>query len=181
MSNLSPRQQAIVDAVANFKTASRAIVYQFELVVREYWSVDRQSCDNLTFFLIATKRHPRIHQAAKKLMPMYAPVVMRGNKVANVENTSRKTKARCKGAVGRLVALNLTSLLSHPSIKVEIEFDWSKREVSFTSSLVALLDKGVSITELRASLDVAEKKYIKAHTSDELDSAAVVSLTRIAS
>lgn len=167
---LNKRQQAIVNAIEYERNAGRAVVEQFELTVQEYWTVDRRSCDNLSFFLNAAKRNPRLQKVAHKLLPLYAPVIIKhtasGYVVANRPDVSLKAKVKCKAAVAELIAQNLSSLLNHPSIKVEIEFQWTpQRAASFKSTVINLLSKGVSVAELKSLLDAAERE-IKAKPSE---------------
>lgn len=150
---LSNRQQQIIDAIAQFKAGSRGIVRQYEFVLSEYWGIDSRSCNNLSFFLNALKRQPRLLSAARKLLPMYAPVNVAKVKgeyvVTNKQDVSKKAKARLKGEVKKLIALELTSLLNHPAIKVEVVFEWNeRRQTSFKSQVAKLIGNGVKVGDL---------------------------------
>lgn len=163
MPRLNARQQCISKAVAAYGNASRDLVIQYEASLLDYWTVDSRSCDNLSFFLTALKRHPRLQKAAMKLLPMYAPVAISSSKgvfvVKNIKDASKRAKVRCKKALGELVNLRLTSLLSHPSIKCEVEVVWewnNCKKAAFKKSVGSLLEHGVSVDELlRLMADMA--------------------------
>lgn len=167
--SLNKRQQAIVDAIAAQRQASRNVVEQFELTLQEYWGVDRRNVHNLEFFLNAFKRNPRWQAAMRKLLPMYAPVKITGNggtmKVENLPDASKRDKLQCKQAVNELVALKLSSLLAHPNIKVEIEWKWDEKKAeSFGRNVQQLVDKGADPLEL---LKIVQQVAMKAAEEDK--------------
>jgi len=162
MPKLNNRQQAQIAAIANFKTASRGVVIQVEATLTDYVTSDSFNPHNLEFFLNAMSRSPRLQSAFKKMLPMYAPVTVKGSgnkfKVTNVENMSKKQKVKARSEIKKLIALELNSLLSHPSIKVNVEFDWSKKSESLTKQMFKLMkDNGITTEQLNNVVSMADQ------------------------
>ena len=162
MPTLNKRQQAQVTAIANFKTASRGVVEQVEVTLTEYVTSDSFNPHNLEFFLNAMSRTPRLQSAFKKMLPMYAPVVIKGSsnkmKVSNIESMSKKQKVKARTEIKKLIALELKSLLNHPSIKVEVEFDWSKKSESLAKAMANLMkEQGITTEQLTKVVSLATK------------------------
>lgn len=164
MSALTARQQSQVLAFANHKKSSRAIVVQFEKTLQEYWDKDRQSPHNISFMLTeASKRFPRIQQAMRKLIVKYAPLVLhKGKWINNPEKVSSRTKAKLKGELSKLITMMLPSMLSHPDIKVVIEYKWAGSKDKVLANLIQVaIDNGVSEQELRTTFDKSLAKAAK--------------------
>jgi hypothetical protein len=163
MPTLNARQQAQVNAIANFKAGARGVVEQVELTLAEYIGKDSFSPNNLEFFLNAMKRTPRLQTVFRKILPSIVPVQIKGSaktkfKVTNVELT-KKLKLKARQEVKAFTALALGSLLDHPSIKVEIEFDWTKKSASLATQMANLMkNEGITKDQLMKVVDLAVTK-----------------------
>lgn len=151
---MNDRQKAIMKAIRAAVKGSRNVVEQYEKILTEYHGVDRRSCDNASFMLNALAPMKHTQAAARKLLPTLLPVSITKKKgsyvVANTPNASKRQKEASEGKVEEFIALGLTSLLNHPSIKVEIEYDWSKRKGSLRKQVKEAVSHGVSSQELLA-------------------------------
>lgn len=169
MLTLIERKARTASAFAMLKTAGSAVALDFTQVVSDFWHVDKRNTHMLTNWLEQAKRFPRIQAAARKLMPQYCGVVIEGNAkkgftVKNMEGLSTKQKAKAMLNCQKLAALNLTSLLSHPDIKVTVEKVWVKETETarLRKQITSMLEHGVSAAELFQLVDIALKATEKA-------------------
>lgn len=159
-------KQSIANVSHNLKIAGRMSVIVFEAALQRYYGVDRRSCDNLSALINGFKRHPRIQAGMRKLLAFHAPVELTKSKgvwkVTNREGVSKKQIAKCKAECGKLVAMELTSILNHPSIKVKVEVEWSieKDATTFKKAVKSMLEHGVDVAEIAKMLDVAVKQQV---------------------
>jgi len=159
---LNKRQQSIVLSANNLKNASREAVRQFELVLLEYWNIGGEvgrSCnpEDIQFFLNAYKRNTHWCNAARLLLKQYAPVDVKkkgdGYTVTNKKNITKKAKIAFRAEVRKLIALELNTLLHHPSIKTDIAYDWNNRRAGLKRQLEEAVKNNVSIEEIMSTVN----------------------------
>lgn len=159
---LNKRQQSIVLSANNLKNASRKAVEQFELVLLEYWNMGgetNRSCnpEDIQFFLNAYKRNTHWCNAARLLLKQYAPVTItkKGGSyvVVNKKDITKKAKVEFRSQVKKLIALELNTLLHHPSIKIDMAYDWNKKKQSLKRQLTEAVKNNVSIEDIMATVD----------------------------
>lgn len=142
---LNQRQQALVNALEQFKSGSRGVVVAFEGFLQDY--VKSFSAHELDFIFTALKRQPRLLNAAKIIIGHELPVEIKKVKgqwtCTNKENLSKSEKAKAREAVKKFIAKELTSLLNHDKIKVVVEYSWEKKSTTFKKQVQDALDNGV--------------------------------------
>lgn len=168
MKNINERKATTANAFALLKVGGTAVAQDFTQVVTDFWLVDKRNTHMLTNWLEQAKRFPRIAAAARKLMPQHCGVKVEKTKGGKFEITnlelSKKAKAKCMAECRKLAALELTSLLNHPNIKVTVEKVWNKETevMRFKKQINTMIENGISGNELLAMIQVAVDADIKA-------------------
>lgn len=175
---IEQRKSNTASAFALLKQGGQAVANDFGQLINDFWYVDKRDCKMLANWLEQAKRFPRIQAAARKLLPMHCGVKVEKAKggaytVTNLE-LNKKAKAKLMAECGRYKALQLTSLLNHPNIKVKVDFEWKKETAvtQFKRQVNQMLEHGMKPTELLAMIEVA----IKADEKAKKDNQKVVEL-----
>lgn len=157
---LNQRQKALVQALEQFKSGSRGVVVAFEDFLTDYTS--SFSAHELDFIFVALKRQPRLLSAAKIIVAHELPVTLKTVKgeikCSNKEDLSKRDKVNARAAVAKFKALELSSLLNHKKIKVEVKYDWAKKSASFKKQVQDALDNGVDKQHLIAMIEAMQAK-----------------------
>jgi len=161
LGKLSPRQQAIQQAIANYGQSGRAVVVQFELALCEYWNISHDtgkesqgdSCNpnNLLFFvncLAKSKHYNPLFRAAKLLLQKFTPLYLKPGKgkhnlmvdQAKTGKPSKEEKEVYRREVYKFVMEKNRSLLTQKDIKTEVSYDWAKNK----GTLRAKINKAIA-------------------------------------
>lgn len=168
MKTIEQRRTEMSQAFAMLKNGGSAVAKVFSETCLDFWLVDKRNVHMLEQFLEQAKRFPRIQAAARKLLPELCGVAItkKGDKlvVTNIPDLSKKAKAKCLATCRELIAMELTSLLNHPRIKVKVDYVFKKEtEIGKCKrQIVKLLENGVSINELMSMVEVAWQAQDKA-------------------
>lgn len=141
-------------AVVAYRTAGRAVVDVFErygdLFLQE-WKAER-----MEFMLASLNEFPVLQDAAVKILKgeLTLDIKRDGKKgsftytVKKPEAANKKWKAKCQENWDAFKAKQLTSLLNHDKIKVTVEFDFGKTQVSLKRLVQKAVDADVSKQDL---------------------------------
>lgn len=152
---LNNKQQALVNALSQHRKAGRAIVVAFEMFLNDY--VVSFNAQELDFVDESMKRFPVLNKAAVALLTKHFGLVRKDGKYTNPENMNKKHKIEIRKRVREFIAAEHASLLHHGRVKVQVSYDWSKKQASFANQVKQALEHGVTEEQLIAVLRKAKE------------------------
>lgn len=172
---MTERQKDIRKAVAACKKGSTGVVTTFGAVINDYWNKDSHAPHHVQFLLneLQSAGLTTTLNGCKKLIQMYLPVNVTFKKkdkvfeVTNRDKVAKPTKEALKLKCEEFLTLDLTSILNHPQLKVEVAFEWNAaQKLSTKAYMKKRIKAGVPLKDLLDIMQTAATEIAAEEAED---------------